>query len=98
MGVDEETKTLTEILAEEGIETDSEEEKRLVLWNDDHNSFDHVIICLATFLNFTLEKAEKAAWNVHLKGREVVRTGSKDELEPYKKLLEERGLTVSIEE
>ena len=92
------TKTLEEILAESGISTSSESESKLVLWNDDHNSFEWVIICLVTFLKFSPEKAEKAAWTVHLQGKEIVKTGSKDSLMPYKKLLEERGLTVSIEE
>ena len=96
--VKEDTKTLEEILAESGISTNSEEEFRLILWNDDHNSFEWVIFCLMTLIQFTFEKAEKAAWTVHLSGKEVVKTGSKDSLEPYKKLLEERGLTVSIEE
>jgi ATP-dependent Clp protease adaptor protein ClpS len=94
----EETKTLEEILAESGISTSAEDESRLILWNDDHNSFEWVIFCLVTLLDFTMEKAENAAWTVHLQGKEVVKTGSKDSLEPYKKLLEERGLTVSIED
>lgn len=92
------TKTLEEILAESGISSEPEQEFRLVLWNDDHNSFDWVIYCLSTLLQFTFDKAEKTAWNVHLQGKDVVKTGSKESLEPYKKLLEERGLTVSIEE
>lgn len=94
----EETKTLEEILAESGISTSAEDESRLILWNDDHNSFEWVIFCLVTLLEFTMEKAESAAWTVHLQGKEVVKTGSKNSLEPYKKLLEERGLTVSIED
>jgi hypothetical protein len=35
---------------------------------------------------------------VHLTGKDIIKTGSVDELMPYKKLLQERGLTVSIEE
>jgi ATP-dependent Clp protease adaptor protein ClpS len=96
--VKENTKTLEEILEESGISTSSEQEKRLILWNDDHNSFEWVILCLVALLDFTPEKAENAAWTVHLQGKEVVKTGSEESLEPYKKLLEERGLTVSIEE
>lgn len=96
--IKEDTKTLEEILEGIGIESKKEPEHRLILWNDDHNSFDWVIICLVTFLSFSPEKAEKAAWKVHLEGKEVVKNGSKDELAPYKKLLEERGLTVSVEE
>jgi len=96
--VKEDTKTLEEILAEAGIDSSTQEESKLVLWNDDHNSFEWVIYCLVTMLDFTLEKGEKTAWNVHLKGKDIIKSGSKDELIPYKKLLEERGLTVSIED
>lgn len=96
--VKEDTKTLEEILAESGISTASEQESKLILWNDDHNSFEWVIFCLCTLLNFTPEKAEKSAWTVHLQGKDIVKSGSKESLMPYKKLLEERGLTVSIEE
>jgi len=96
--IKEDTKTLEEILAESGISSSLEETSKLVLWNDDHNSFEWVIYCLSTLLQFTLDKAEKAAWTIHLQGREIVKDGSKESLEPYKKLLEERGLTVSIED
>ena len=98
MDIDEGTKTLKEILEETGIKSETQENFKLILWNDDHNSFYWVIVCLVTLLKFTVEKGEKTAWNVHLQGKDVIKTGSKDELEPYKKLLEERGLTVSIEE
>ena len=94
----QDTKTLEEILSECGISTNEESEFRLILWNDDFNSFEWVIICLMGIVKFTFENAEKSAWTVHLQGKDVVKTGSKYTLEPYKKLLEERGLTVSIEE
>ena len=93
--IKEDTKTLEEILAENGIST--EKESKLVLWND-NNSFELVIYCLYTYLIFSIKKAEETAWTVHLKGKDIIKTGSKEELEPYKKILEERGLTVSIEE
>lgn len=96
--IKEGTKTLDEILEESGISSNTEQQHQLVLWNDDHNSFEWVIYCLIELLSFTAEKAEKTAWNVHLLGKEIIKSGSKSELEPYKKLLEERGLMVSIEE
>ena len=95
--IKEETKTLEEILAESGISTSSEEQSKLVLWND-NNTFDLVIFCLYTYLKFSAQKAEETAWNVHLQGKDVIKTGSKEDLIPYKKILEERGLTVSIED
>ena len=96
--VKEDTKTLEEILEESGISTNFEKVSKIVLWNDDHNSFEWVIHCLCTLLSFTQVRAEHAAWTVHIQGKEVVKTGSQEELIPYKKLLEERGLTVSIED
>ena len=92
----EDTKTLEEILEESGISTSKE--SKLILHNDDHNSFEWVIYCLSTYLKFTFEKAEKSAWTVHLQGKDIIKSGSKDSLVPYKKILEECGLTVSIEE
>jgi ATP-dependent Clp protease adaptor protein ClpS len=92
----EDTKTLEEILEESGIST--AKEYKLVLWNDDHNSFEWVEYCLITILKFTPTAAEKSAWTVHLQGKDVIKNGSKESLEPYKKILEERKLTVSIEE
>ena len=92
------SKTLEEILAEAGISTEEQHESRLIIWNDDVNSFEWVEYCLMTILGFTYDKAEKTAWTIHIQGQEVVRTGSKEELEPYKKLLEEKLLTVSIED
>lgn len=96
--IKEDTQTLEEILAEAGISSSSENVSKLVLWNDDHNSFEHVIRCLCAFLKFTFKRAEETAYTVHMSGKDIVKTGSKDDLMPYKKLLEERGLTVSIED
>lgn len=90
-------KSLDEILKELDISRSSEEESRLVLWNDDFNSFEWVIFCLMELFQFTFEKSEKTAWTVHFSGKDIIKTGSKEDLEPYKKLLEDRGLTVSIE-
>lgn len=93
----EDTKTLEEILAESGISSSAQQESKLVLWNDDHNSFEWVIVCLHKLMGFSLQKAEETAYTVHISGRAIIKSGSIDELMPYKKLLQERGLTVSIE-
>lgn len=93
----EKTKTLQEILDKAGIEPASNDVYKLILWNDEVNSFDHVILCLISIMNFSPEKAENAAWTVHMKGACVLRSGSKDKLKPFKIALEEQGLTLSIE-
>jgi len=92
----EDTKTLEEILEESGISTSKE--YKLILYNDEHNSFEWVIYCLCLYLQFTPERAENSAWKVHLQGRDIIKSGSKESLMPYKKILEENGLTVAIEE
>ena len=91
----EKTKTLEEIMSESGIESAST--YKLILWNDDVNSFEWVILCLVSVLNFIPDKAEKTAYEVHFKGASILKNGSRDELKPFKALLEERGLTLTIE-
>lgn len=70
---------------------------QLILWNDDYNTFDHVIDCLVKHLQYTPSQAEKIAWIVHNEGKCAVIEGSINELEIYRKLLKSEGLTVSVE-
>lgn len=87
----EETFTLEEILS--SLKTIH----RLILWNDDVNTFDHVIHCLITYLDYSESQAEKIAWEVHTKGKCAVLEGSFTEMEIYRKILKQEGLTVSVE-
>ncbi|WP_432709377.1 ATP-dependent Clp protease adaptor ClpS [Pedobacter sp.] len=87
----EETFTLEEILS--SIKTTN----RLILWNDDVNTFDHVIHCMMKYLDYTEPQAEKIAWEVHTKGKCAVLEGSYTEMEIYRKILKQEGLTVSVD-
>jgi ATP-dependent Clp protease adaptor protein ClpS len=87
----EETFTLEEILS--SIKTTN----RLILWNDDVNTFDHVIHCMMKYLDYTESQAEKIAWEVHTKGKCAVLEGSYTEMEIYRKILKQEGLTVSVD-
>lgn len=89
--VEEQTLTLEEILA--GLK----EMHRLILWNDDVNSFDHVIYCMMKYLDYTEHQAEKIAWKVHNEGKCAVLEGSFTEMEIYRKILQQEGLTVSVD-
>jgi ATP-dependent Clp protease adaptor protein ClpS len=71
--------------------------KKLVVWNDDHNSFEWVIECFCNYLKHSHEQAEQCAWMIHSKGKYAVKNGTEEELEPYKTALEDAGLTVTIE-
>lgn len=87
--VQEETFTLEEILAA------VKKSNRLILWNDDFNTFDHVIHCMVKYLKYSESQAEKIAWTVHTKGKCTILEGSYNEIEIYRKILKEEGLTVT---
>jgi len=70
---------------------------RLILWNDDTNTFGHVINCLVKHLQYTEKEAEDIAWTVHNEGKCAVLEGSYTEVEVYRKILKSEGLTVSVE-
>jgi ATP-dependent Clp protease adaptor protein ClpS len=89
--VQEETLTLEEVLAA------LKSNHQLILWNDEINTFDHVIYCLTKYLDYSDSQAEKIAWKVHNDGKAVVLEGSFTELEVYRKILQQEGLTVTIE-
>lgn len=89
--VQEETFTLDELL------TSLKVNRRLILWNDEVNSFDHVIHCLVKYLDYSDHQAEKIAWRVHSEGKCEVLEGSFTELEVYRKILQQEGLSVSID-
>lgn len=87
----EETFTLEEILS--SLKTSH----RLILWNDDVNTFDHVIHCMVKYLDYSETQAEKIAWEVHTKGKCAILEGSYTEMEIYRKILQQEGLTVSVD-
>ncbi len=70
----------------------------LLVYNDDHNTFDWVIRCLMEVLNHTSEQAEQLSLIVHFKGKATVKSGTMSELKPLKDALVERGLSAVIEE
>ena len=88
---EQETFTLAEILA--SVKTSN----RLVLWNDEINTFDHVIHCLMKHLQYTPGQSEQIAWKVHNEGKCDILEGSYTEMEVYRKILKAEGLTVSVE-
>jgi ATP-dependent Clp protease adaptor protein ClpS len=79
------------------VKVENTENYSLVLYNDDINSFDHVINSLIAICNLELMESEQCAWIVHTNGRCSVRHGAYSELEPKCIALMDRGLSVKIE-
>jgi ATP-dependent Clp protease adaptor protein ClpS len=70
----------------------------IILYNDDVNTFDHVITCLIKYCNHTAEQAEQCAMLVHFKGKCAVKSGSETELLPICQALTDKGLSAVLEE
>ena len=91
--IEEDISTLTvEDILSENLETN-----KLVLLNDDVNSFEHVIYCLCKHLKMDALQAEQVALIVHTKHRCIIKEGSVEELEPYYTILCEELLLVEIQ-
>lgn len=68
----------------------------IVLFNDDVNTFDHVIDSLVEICDHTFEQAEQCALLVHYKGKCNVKTGEYKDLEPRCSKLLQKGLSAEI--
>ncbi|MCB4808180.1 ATP-dependent Clp protease adaptor ClpS [Tamlana sp. 62-3] len=85
-------KALEEVLLEEKVSTQNE----IVLYNDDVNTFDHVIETLIYACDHTLEQAEQCSIIVHYNGKCTVKTGVYSDLKPRCSMLLEAGLNAEI--
>lgn len=79
------------------IVTKDEAESRIILFNDDFNTFNWVIESLIEVCEHTTEQAEQCAMIVHNKGKYAVKHGMKGDLKPRCQALVERGLTAEIQ-
>lgn len=68
----------------------------IVLYNDDVNTFDHVIETLMRVCEHTPEQAEQCSLIVHYNGKCTVKTGPMDKLKPQCTQLLEAGLSAEI--
>ena len=74
------------------------EEHQLILFNDDVNTFDHVIESLVEICRHDLLQAEQCATIVHFTGKCSVKNGDYNKLEPMCTALLDRGLSAAIEQ
>jgi ATP-dependent Clp protease adaptor protein ClpS len=74
-----------------------DEVAKLIIYNDDHNTFDWVIRCLIKYCDHEAIQAEQCAWIIHNTGKCQVKSGEYDKLKPIKDALCEAGLSAVIE-
>ncbi len=69
---------------------------RVIVLNDDHNTFDHVARTLSRCIpGVSLSKGYAIADTIHNTGQAIVWTGMKEPAELYWELLREEGLTMA---
>jgi ATP-dependent Clp protease adaptor protein ClpS len=69
---------------------------RVIVRNDDHNTFDHVARTLAKFIpGVTLERGHEIASQIHNSGQATVYTGHREPAEHYWDQLKGAGLTMA---
>lgn len=83
---------LEKVVLKESVSFDNE----IVMYNDDVNTFEHVIATLIRVCSHTPEQAEQCALIVHFNGKCTVKTGPIKELTPQCLQLLEAGLSAEI--
>ncbi len=73
------------------------EDKQIIVYNDDFNTFEHVIESLIKVCKHDPIQAEQCTFLIHYKGKCSVKKGSYEELEPVCTALLEKGITAEIE-
>jgi ATP-dependent Clp protease adaptor protein ClpS len=68
----------------------------ILLYNDDYNTFEHVIEMLCKYCNHDSVQAEQCAWIVHNNGKCMVKRGGMNDLKPICSALREAGLSAKI--
>lgn len=91
-GEQPEVESVVEVL--EAVETT--DLKDLIIFNDDYNTFDHVINTLIRVCKHTPEQAEQCTWIIHYKGKCAVRTGTLEKLKPMRDAICDAGIDARI--
>ena len=85
-------KTKKEIL----VDQSKSDHYQIILYNDDINTFDHVIETLINVCDHTTLQAEQCTLIVHYKGKCSVKSGTLFDLKPRLKKLIKANLTAEI--
>ena len=68
----------------------------LVVYNDDVNTFEHVIETLIKICGHTAEQAEQCTLIIHYKGKCSVKNGTFESLKPLRQGICDRGISAEI--
>ena len=77
--------------------TGTERAWKLIVWNDEVNTFEWVIETLIEVCGHEHEQAEQCAWLIHNRGKYAVKNGSYEILKPMCDAITDRGIGATIE-
>jgi len=97
VGVD--TDSLSKLMEEMGIglSTQNESVYKLLLWNDEVNSMEHVMEALITICGIKNEDAFRIMLEAHSKGKSIAKTGSYDDMVSMKDALNKQMIEATVE-
>ncbi len=70
---------------------------QLIMWNDEVNTFEHVIETLVEICGQSAEQAEQCAMIIHFHGKYAVKNGDYEDLKPLCDAITDRGIGATIE-
>lgn len=82
-----------EVLIEEMLDQEASD---LVVYNDEVNTFDHVINVLMKVCEHSREQAEQCTLIIHYKGKCAVKKGTFEELKPMCEAILDAGIQANI--
>jgi ATP-dependent Clp protease adaptor protein ClpS len=78
------------------VKEDLLKQREIVIFNDDYNTFKHVIECLVKYCKHESLQAQQCAFIIHHNGKCSVKTGTYEKLLPIVSVLLEKGLSAEI--
>ena len=77
-------------------EVDTDDQRDLIVFNDDFNTFDHVINTLVKVCKHSIIQAEQCTHIIHYRGKCSVKKGTLSELRPMREGICEAGINAEI--
>lgn len=81
----------------EKVDEETDVTNNLIVYNDEVNSFEHVIITLMKVCKHSAIQAEQCTLLIHNKGKCAVKNGSLPDLIPLKFAINDAGINAEIE-
>ncbi len=78
------------------VDEKDEDLKKLVVYNDDFNTFDHVIDTLIKICKHDSQQAEQCTYIIHFRGKCEVKKGTIEVLKPMKDGINDKGINAVI--